>query len=408
MTLGTMATDVEQRIDFDTMRAYRLQRAREQMEKYDLGALLCFDLDNIRYITATHLAEWARGKYWRWCLLPRGGDPILFEVGTAGVWKERLCPWLKPEDIRLAVGWMRGANVPEVNRRLSGSAVAEIKAELEKHGVADMPIGVDEVEMYALDALKEAGLNVVNGYDAMFDARIIKSPEELAVIELSASLVDGVYSQIFDRIKPGVKENEIVGWIYGWLIEHGVDRISGVNCVSGPRSNPHPHDYSDRMIRPGDLVFIDIMSHYLGYSTCYYRTFAVTRSTQNQRDVYKRAYDWLQASIDVVKPCVTTADVASVWPTAKELGYEDEAAAFALALGHGIGISHHEKPWISRAYSLDNPVTLEAGMHFALETFYGEGDDGARIESQVIVTEDGSKVITKFPCEELLVCNPIG
>jgi len=408
MTLGMMATDVEQRIDFDAMRAYRLQRAREQMEKYDLGALLCFDLDNIRYITSTHLAEWARGKYWRWCLLPRDGDPILFEVGTAGVWKERLCPWLKPEDIRLAVGWMRGANVPDVNRRLSGSAVAEIKAELEKHGVADMPVGVDEVEMYALDALKEAGLKVVNGYDAMFDARIIKSPEELAIIELSASLVDGVYSQIFDRIKPGVKENEIVGWIYGWLIENGVDRISGVNCVSGPRSNPHPHDYSDRMIRPGDLVFIDIMSHYLGYATCYYRTFAVTRSTQNQRDVYKRAYDWLQASIEVVKPGVTTADVASVWPTAQELGYEDEAAAFALALGHGIGISHHEKPWISRAYSLDNPVTLEAGMHFALETFYGEGDDGARIESQIIVTEDGNKVITKFPCEDLLVCNPIG
>jgi Xaa-Pro aminopeptidase len=315
---------------------------------------------------------------------------------------------LNPEDIRVAVGWMRGANVPEVNRRLSQNAINEIKAELEKHGVADMPIAVDEVEMYIVEALQNAGLKIANGYDAMFDARIIKSPDELKIIELSASLVDGVYSQIFDRIKPGVKENEIVGWIYGWLIENGVDRISGVNCVSGPRSNPHPHDYSDRMIRPGDLVFIDIMSHYLGYATCYYRTFAVTRATQNQRDVYKRALDWLQASIDVVRPGVTTADVASVWPTAKELGYEDEAAAFALALGHGIGISHHEKPWISRAYSLDNPVTLEAGMHFALETFYGEGDDGARIESQVIVTEDGNRVITKFPCEELLVCNPIG
>ncbi|NIV38290.1 MAG: M24 family metallopeptidase, partial [Anaerolineae bacterium] len=105
-----------------------------------------------------------------------------------------------------------------------------------------------------------------------------------------------------------------VGKIYGWLIDNGADRISGVNCVSGPRSNPHPHDYSDRMIRPGELVFIDIMSHYLGYATCYYRTFAVTRSTQRQRDVYKRAYDWMQASIDVVRPGVTTADVASAWP----------------------------------------------------------------------------------------------
>jgi len=406
MTLGTMATDVEQRIDFDAMRRYRLARARAQMEKYDLGALLCFDNDNIRYITGTHLAEWTRGKYFRWCLLPRGGEPVLFEVGTAAVVKRHLCPWLKPENIRLAVTWNRGANVRAVNVALVGDAVSQIKKILEEHRVADLPVGVDEVEMYLMEGLRQVGLKVGNGYDAMFDARLIKSPEELLVIELSASLVDGVYSHIFDFIKPGVKECEVVGRISGWLIEHGADRISGINCVSGPRSNPHPHDYSDRMIRPGDLVFIDIMSHYLGYATCYYRTFAVTRATQRQKDVYRRTMDWLQASIDVVKPGVTTADIARQWPSAQELGYASEAEAFALAVGHGIGLSHHEKPWISRAYSLEHPVPVEEGMHFALETFYGEGDDGARIESQVIVTRTGHRVITKWPCEDLMVCNP--
>jgi len=406
MTLGTMATDVEQRIDFDSMRKYRLARAREQMEKYDLGALLCFDNDNIRYITSTHLAEWTRGKYFRWCLLPRNGEPVLFEVGTAARVKRDLCPWLKPENIRPAVTWNRGANVREVSVQLAGDAVRQIKDILKEHGVADMPVGVDEMEMYLLDALKDAGLKLVNGYDAMFDARMIKSPEELQIIELSASLVDGVYGQIVDFIKPGVRECEVVGMIYDWLISHGVDRISGVNCVSGARSNPHPHDYSDRIIRPGDLVFIDIMSHYLGYATCYYRTFAVTRSTQRQRDVYKRALDWLQASIDVVRPGVTTAEIALQWPSARELGYASEAEAFALAVGHGIGLSHHEKPWISRAYSLEHPMLVQERMHFALETFYGEGDDGARIESQIIVTRDGHKIITKWPCEELMVCNP--
>jgi Xaa-Pro aminopeptidase len=407
MTLGTMATDVEQRIDFDAMRKYRLQRAREQMEKYDLGALLCFDLDNIRYITSTHLAEWARGKYFRWCVLPRDGEPVLFEVGTAAVVKRELCPWLKPENIRVSTPWNRGANVRPVNLELTRSAVAEIKAILGEHNVADMPVGVDEMDMYLLEALQEAGLRVVNGYDPLFDARIIKSPDELKIIELSASLVDGVYAQLVDFIRPGVKENEVVAKIYGWLVEHGVDRISGINCVSGPRSNPHPHDYSDRMIRPGDLVFIDIMSHYLGYATCYYRTFTVTRATQRQKDVYKRAYDWLQASIEVVRPGITTADIAAQWPSAKELGYANEKEAFALAVGHGIGLSHHEKPWISRMYSLDHPVPVEPRMHFALETFYGEEDDGARIESQIIVTEHGHKVITKWPCEELMVLSPV-
>jgi Xaa-Pro aminopeptidase len=407
MTLGMMASDVEQRIDFDALRAYRLGRVREQMEKYDLGALLCFDLDNIRYITSTHLAEWARGKYWRWCVLPRDGDPVLFEVGSAAMVKRVLCPWLKPENIRPSMPWMRGANVIPANLELSREAVAEVKAILEENRVADMPIGVDETEMYLLNALGEAGLRVTNGYDAMFDARIIKSPEELKIIEISASLVDGVYADLAHFIRPGVRENEVVGQIYGWLIDHGVDRISGVNCVSGPRSNPHPHDYSDRMIRPGELVFIDIMSHYLGYATCYYRTFAVTRSSQRQRDVYKRAYDWLQASIDAVRPGNTTADIAAAWPSAAELGYADEKEAFALALGHGLGLSHHEKPWISRAYSLDYPVPIEEGMHFALETFYGEEDDGARIESQIIVTADGHRVITKWPCEELMVLDPM-
>lgn len=407
MTLGMMASDVERRVDFDAMRKYRLARAREQMEKHNLGALLCFDQDNIRYITNTHLAEWTRGKYFRWCLLPRGGEPILFEVGTAAVVKRELCPWLAPENIRLAMTWNRGANVRPVNEKLARNAVAEIKAELQKHRVADLPVGVDEVEMYLLDALRDAGLRVGNGYDAMFDARLVKSPDELKIIEMSASLVDGCYAQLFDQIKPGVRENELVGKIYGWLIENGADRISGINCVSGPRSNPHPHDYSDRLIRPGDLVFIDIMSHYLGYATCYYRTFAVTRATQRQRDVYKRALEWLVRSIEVVRPGITTADIAAQWPSAKEQGYADEMQAFALAVGHGIGLSHHEKPWISRAYSLDHPVPIEAGMHFALETFYGEGEDGARIESQVIVTPDGHKVITKWPWDELLVCNPV-
>lgn len=406
MTLGMMATDVEQRIDFNAMRKYRLQRAREQMEKYDLGALLCMDQDNVRYITSTNLAEWTRGKYFRWCVLPREGEPVLFEVGTAVVAKRQLCPWLKPENIRVSTPWNRGANVRSVNVELVTTTAAEVKAIMEEHRVADLPVGVDETDLYLLEALQNEGLRVVNGYDPLFDARLIKSPDELKLIELSASLVDGVYAQIVDFIKPGVKENEIVSKITGWLIDHGVDRISGINCISGPRSNPHPHDYSDRLIRPGDLVFIDIMSHYLGYATCYYRTFAVTRATQRQKDVYQQALEWLQKSIDVVKPGITTADIAAQWPSAKDMGYADEREAFGLACGHGIGLSHHEKPWISRMYSLDHPVPVQPGMHFALETFYGEGEDGARIESQIIVTEDGHKVITKWPCEELIVCHP--
>jgi Xaa-Pro dipeptidase len=407
MTLGAMATDVENRIDFEALRKYRLGRAREQMEKHDLGGLLCFDLDNIRYITNTNLAEWARGKYMRWCLLPREGEPVLFEMGTAAVAKREFCPWLEPQNIRVATPWFRGGYQQEVNLDLSKAAMREIKAILQENGVEKMAVGLDESEGYITHALESVGLEVRRGYDAMFEARIIKSPEELQLIELSAAMVDAVFAEIFDFIRPGVRETEIVAKLHSSLIRNGVDRISGIVCVSGPRSNPHPHDFSDRMIRPGDPVFIDIASHFLGYATCYYRTFAVTRAAQKHKEVYKRAMDWLQASIDVMRPGITTADVAHQWPSAKELGYEDERQAFALAIGHGVGLSHHEKPWITRAYSLDHPVPIEQGMHIALETFYGEGEYGARIEQQIIVTPDGHNVITKWPCEELLVCDPI-
>jgi len=161
-------------------------------------------------------------------------------------------------------------------------SAGEIKAVLEERGVADMSLAIDDADLYLLEGLRGAGINVVNGLESLFDARLIKSADELKIIELSASLVDGVYAQLAHSIRPGVRENEVVAEISQWLIARGAERITGINCVSGPRSNPHPHDYSDRMIRPGDLVFIDIMSHYLGYATCYYRTFAVTQASQRR------------------------------------------------------------------------------------------------------------------------------
>jgi len=406
MTLGMMMSDVEQRIDFDALRKYKLKRAQDQLEKYDLGALVCFDPDNIRYITSTNLAEWARDKYIRWCVLPRGGEPVLFELGTAGEVKKKLGPWLEEQNIRPSRPWLRGGNQRPVVDFMTALAAADIVSVLKDNSVADMPIGVDIVDLYILEALKGQGLNVVNGWDALWDARLIKSPEELQLIETSTSLVDACYEQIVDAIRPGARESEIVAMIYSWLISTGCDRITGVNCVSGPRSNPHPHDYSDRMIRPGDLVFIEIISHYMGYATCYYRTFAATFSTPFQEEVYAKAYQWLQSSIEVVKPGATTKDIASQWPSAEELGFQDEIQAAGLEVGHGLGLSNHEKPFITRAISLDNPETIQPGMHFALETFAGEGNDGARIESQIIVTEEGHRVITKWPCDKLMVCNP--
>jgi len=163
--------------------------------------------------------------------------------------------------------------------------------------------------------------------------------------------------------------------------------------------------YSDRLLRPGDPAFFDILHSHLGYRTCYYRTFAVGSASLAQRDAYTRCREYMDRAIAMVKPGTTTADIVSLWPRADEFGFADEEAAFALQYGHGVGLSIWEKPIFSRLVSLDHPEVLEEGMVFALETYWpaADGWSAARIEEEVVVTADGCELITKFPAEELLV-----
>ncbi|HJU97984.1 MAG TPA: M24 family metallopeptidase, partial [Jiangellaceae bacterium] len=179
----------------------------------------------------------------------------------------------------------------------------------------------------------------------------------------------------------------------------------GVNAISGERCSPHPHVYSDRIVRPGDPAFFDILHSHLGYRTCYYRCFSVGSASPAMRDAYVRCREYMDQAIALVKPGATTADIVSVWPRAEEFGFADEEAAFALQYGHGVGLAIWEKPIFSRLVSLDHPEVLAEGMVFALETYWpaSDGWSAARIEEELVVTADGCEVITKFPAEELLV-----
>jgi Xaa-Pro dipeptidase len=96
-----------------------------------------------------------------------------------------------------------------------------------------------------------------------------------------------------------------------------------------------------------------------------------------------------------------------VWPRAEEFGFEDEMDAFGLQFGHGVGVGLHERPIISRLNSIDAPIEIQEGMVFALETYApaADGRSAARIEEELVVTADGAKIITLFPCEELMVAN---
>jgi Xaa-Pro aminopeptidase len=399
--LGTMGVDFEERVDYRRLHRYRLGRAQAALEASDLGALLLFDDNNIRYVTSTKIGEWARDKLSRWALLTRGGDPILWDFGSAAVHHRLYSPWLKPENCKAGLVGLRGTVDPAFG--LMKHHAEEMASILKSAGVAKMPVGVDIIEPPMMFELEKAGLKIKDGQQVMLEAREVKSADEIALLNRAAAMVDGAYDLIDQKLRPGVRENDIVGMVNEFLYRHGSDDVEAINAISGERCNPHPHNFTDRMVRPGDQVFFDILQSFMGYRTCYYRTFNVGRATPSQHDAYKKCREWLDLAIDLIKPGVTTAEVCSVWPKAQEFGFPDELSAFGLQFGHGLGLNLHERPIISRVVSMDHPTVIKEGMVFALETYCpaSDGYSAARIEEEIVVTDKGHTVISLFPAEEL-------
>jgi Xaa-Pro dipeptidase len=300
---------------------------------------------------------------------------------------------------------LRGAIAPRAG--LFASAVKEIVSILTDHGVAGQPIGIDIVELPFLFEMQTAGIDIRDAQQTMLDARQIKSPDEIMLLSQAAAMVDGVYQDIFEALKPGVRENEIVALANKRLYEMGSDQVEAINAVSGERCNPHPHNFTDRIIRPGDQAFFDIIHSFNGYRTCYYRTLGVGSSTAPQRDAYVQAREWMDKAIDLVAPGVGTDVIAKAWPAATDFGFANEMAAFGLQFGHGLGLGLHERPVISRLNSLVDPIELQVGMVFALETYCPatDGVSAARIEEEIVITKDGSAILTRFPAQELMIAN---
>ena len=404
---ATMAVDWEQRIDYARLRADRLRRAKAALDASDLGALLLFDPNNIRYVTSTHIGEWSRDKNARYVLMCRGADPILWDFGSAARHHQLYAPWLPPESFRAGVTPMRGA-MPDASG-IPDALGERIAHEMREAGVAGEPLGIDMTDMVALQAIQRAGVHTTDGSQVMLAARTIKTADEIALLDHAAAIVDAVYEQIYRSLRPGVREHEVVADAMKLLFDLGSDHVEAINAVSGDRCNPHPHVFSDRLLRPGDQAFFDIIHSFMGYRTCYYRTFNVGGVTRPQLAAYRQCREWLDNAMELVRPGATTDQIAAVWPTAEELGFANEESCFGLQFGHGLGVGLYESPMISRLHSFEYPVEIEEGMVFALETYCAasDGRSAARIEEEVLVTADGHQVLTRFPAEELLVCGKL-
>jgi Xaa-Pro dipeptidase len=400
-----MGVDYEHRVDFDRLRDYRISRAKAALAASDCGAFLLFDFYNIRYTTSTWIGGALGDKMIRYALVTRDQDPILWDFGSAVKHHRLHSTWFPEENWRAGFLGFRGAVAPEAG--LMRDAVTEIKAILAEAGVVDAPVGVDIVEPPFLFEMQRQGLTVADAQQHMLDARVIKSQDEIILLNQAAAMVDGVYQDIVDVLKPGIRENEIVALANKRLYELGSDQVEAINAISGERCNPHPHNFTDRIIRPGDQAFFDIIHSFNGYRTCYYRTFSVGSATTPQRDAYKQAREWMDKGIDGIRAGVGTDQVAALLPKATDFGFESEMDAFGLQFAHGLGLGLHERPIISRLNSMENPIELQVGMVFALETYCpaSDGVSAARIEEEIVVTENGPEVLTRFPAQELFIAN---
>ena len=402
---GHTQVDFEERVDFRRLHDYRIARTRSALAKSGLGALLLFDQYNIRYVSGTVIGEWARDKLTRWCLITGNGQPWVWDFGSAARHHRLYTPHLPANQCLAGMVGMRGAVSPRAG--LFEQAAREIKDILAREGVASMPLGIDVVEPPFLFALQKLGVEVRDGQQVMLEARVIKNVDELALLNMAAAMGDGVYQDIFEALKPGVRENEIVALATKRLYEMGSDCVEAINAIAGERCSPHPHNFTDRMIRPGDQAYFDIIQSYMGYKTCYYRTFTVGSATAAQHDAYKKARQWMDSAISMLKPGVSTDQVAKMFPKSTEIGFETEMSAFGLNFCHGLGLGLHERPLVSRLNSLKDPYELKAGMVFAVETFCPatDGVSAARIEEEVVLTPNGAKIITLFPAQELPIAN---
>jgi Xaa-Pro aminopeptidase len=404
---GTLSTDWKEGINWASVREWRLRRAREAMSRHELGAILCMYDENLRYVSSTLTPGWNRLKPGlRYGILVEGREPIVYEQGDIGLHLEVHSPWIPKENIRHSYSWIKGAAGAAAEQQVDKFTRALLN-DLEEAGVADKPLGVDFIDINMIKAFERAGIEWRDGMTPMMEARAIKSPDEIKAMRIVGAICDVLHYEYTQFLKPGLTENEVAAFGFKYLYDiPGMEDVEDVIVSSGPNAWPNWRNFSDRIIRPGELVIIDLAAlTWNGFKSCVYRTYCVGGTpTDEMKSYYDQAHKWLWDSIGAVKPGVTTRDIASKWPSAKEVwGYEEEDQAAANLWGHGLGLAQYDQPVISRIWSLDHPVEIKEGMVFALETQHGKLHEfGVRLEEMLVVGKDGPEMLSTYKSDEII------
>ncbi len=416
MSYPFQATDWIDGINMDNLRVGRLKRAKmELFEKRKFGAFLSLNEWNTRYISSTYTPPWTTpSSGLRYSLLVKGDDqPVVYEQGDIGYHTERFAPWLPTGTVKYAItgmGWIarcmgEGAHEAAVKR-----FVDQIHVELKRAGVEKEVLAMDFADPSISAAFEAKGVKTSGeGYMALLDARKYKMPEEVQCLRNTCSVGDAMFEALRQTARPGVNERDVLGEVFKACYKNGGEVYSGVFCTSGPYTWPNLRHTVGRRINPGDVIYMDVYNtSWNGYKTCYYRTFSVGEPSKATKEAYQRAYDWLYDSISVIKPGVTSKDIADKWPPGPKVWgdigvrHEDQTAGNNWA--HGIGLTLYEPPLVWRGCSLDHPMEIEEDMCFAIETQEGDGEgQGVRIEEVLHVTKTGVEILSKWPIKEMVV-----
>lgn len=398
---GEGAVDWDERINFARMREARLAKAQSSLKKNQIAACLLARPENIRYVTGTIGVDFI--DQLRYTIAFADHDPIVYQFPPGKLLG--VCPWIKPENVRLAHQWANGACGREATWEMAKKFAEAIKRDLQERGLEKEKLGIDKIDEPAYQALKEAGIETVNIMPTMLEARAIKTEDEVNCLKMAVAIAETGWYALYNALKPGVRDRDLVAAANEAMFRAGAESVWSLTVQSG---GAPPN--TDKIIQVGDVVTTDFVRvTYMGYCTCYYRNIIVGRKPNDkEKDMHRRSYERMYKVIDTIKPGATTADAAKHWVTCQERGFPTEEYGWCEDLGHGLGLWLYEYPIINRLWSFDHPMTFEKGMTLAVEAMEQDPYVGrTKLEEMVVVTDKGAEVFTRMPVKDMMVTNVV-
>lgn len=398
--LGQANTLLEPVVDFSRLRRDRLAKVQAAMAARDIGALVITDIMNIRYCTGISVMPlWTATNLAHYTLVPVQGDPIIFEYTLSKFRVDMFWQGARPARV-----W-QARFADQHAAELSDEWAAEIKDVLTEWGLADARVGIDSLDYYGFTALQRLGLHLTDADDAIEAARIIKTPDEIELLRQSATVAEAALFDMQEAIRPGVTENELLAVFWHRMLAMGGEHCFTRLLASGYKTNPWFHEAGSKMVRPGDLVGIDTdMIGPEGYACDISRTFLCgDRATPVQKDAYKVAHDFIQATIELIKPGTSYHDFVAQLPPIPE-AYRAQLYSTVV---HGIG-TDDEPPFIpfpNGAWRVMPDGEFKENMVVSVEFYAGKvgEQDGVKLEDEVWISRDGPVIISLFPYDAKLL-----